>query len=251
MTSDNTKITENKEAPITEHLEEIRYRVILCFIVFTAFFFISWNYSDFFASQLIKPLKSCKPDVKLAALSVTETFFTSMKLAFYCSLAFSTPFFLWHSWKFVEPGLKPREKNIANILIIPSMLCFIFGSAFCYLFLLPVSIKFLLTGMGDNFIAVFSYSSYVDFSILFLTLIGIVFQAPLLMIFLDLLGLFPVERMKKNRKITVLGAFIIGAILSPPDVFSQILVSLPLIILIEIGFILINIIRKYIPNLAE
>ncbi|MBF0547154.1 MAG: twin-arginine translocase subunit TatC [Candidatus Riflebacteria bacterium] len=239
-------MTDLKEAPITEHLAEIRYRIIFCLVIFSVFFLITWCWVEKITELIIYPLKSVKPDIKLAALSITETFFTSMKIACYAAFVLSLPVFIWQLWKFVEPGLKRKEKTIAKFLLIPSLFCFLVGGLFCYFIILPVSIDFLMTYMGNTFIPVFSFSGYVDFSIIFLVIMGLIFQVPLLMVFLDFVGIFPLEKMEKNRRVNIVIAFILGAIFSPPDAFSQILVSVPLIFLIELGFLLIKFFRKKI-----
>jgi sec-independent protein translocase protein TatC len=226
---------DSREAPLIDHLAEVRERILYCLGFFVLIFLLVYRSSDTFIDLLMKPLRDYRPDMKLVALSVTEGFVTTLKLSAYLAMAFSLPFIVWHIWKFIEPGLKPRERFWCKALFVPLMLSFVLGAAFCYTVALPLALRFLLDNLGSQFTPLFSYGSYVEFSLVFMLALGAVFELPLVLVFLDVTGLVPVEVFQGRRREGIVLAFVVGALLSPPDVFSQLCVSLPIIFLLEGG----------------
>lgn len=227
--------TDPIEAPITEHLAEIRRRILLCIGVFLAFFVLAWVQSPKLVAIILHPLKAVNPELRLATLTITEGFLTTLKLALYCALAATFPIAVWQGWRFVEPGLLEPERRWLRFLIPPMFFAFFAGAAFCYFGILPVAIRFFLADLGNSFSPVFSYAGYVEFTLIFMLAMGAMFQTPLLMALLDGVGILPVERLREHRRYAIVGAFIIAAIFSPPDVVSQLLVAAPLLLLIEGG----------------
>ncbi|MBF0500082.1 MAG: twin-arginine translocase subunit TatC [Candidatus Riflebacteria bacterium] len=212
-----------------------------------AFVFAYWQ-SDILIVIVLRPLKEAAPTMKLATLSLTEGFMTTMKIALYAALVMTLPVIGWQLWRFVEPGLLPRERRWTKNLVFPIMASFFAGTAFCYYVILPIAVNFFLTDLGNTFTPVFSYGAYVDFTVVFLLAMGIMFQLPLLIALLDAIGIMPVEILRSHRRHAIVVAFILGAIFSPPDVISQTLVSLPLIALLEIGIMLADFFRRHRNN---
>ena len=223
------------EAPITEHLAEIRRRMLLCIGVFLAFFVLAWVQSPLLVAFVLHPLKAVNPELRLATLTITEGFLTTLKLALACALVATLPVALWQAWRFIEPGLLEPERHWLRFLFPPMLLAFFFGAAFCYFGVLPLAVRFFLADLGSSFSPVFSYAGYVEFTLVFMLAMGAMFQTPLLMALLDGIGILPVERLREHRRHAVVGAFIVAAVLSPPDIVSQMLVAVPLVLLLEGG----------------
>jgi len=237
-------MSEQIEAPLIEHLSEVRKRLISCLVGFSAFFIVAYSQSEFLIHWILVPIKRIKPDIKLVTLDVTEGFVTTFKLSAYVALALSMPIMIFQAWRFAEPGLLPKEKFWCRILLIPALILFTFGCCFCYFAVLPAALNFLLNSLGNDFIPAFSYSAYVDFALIFMAAMGVVFELPLLMVFLDQLRLISTEAVQAHRRHGIVAAFILGAVFSPPDVISQIFVSIPLVILMEIGIWFSLMLRK-------
>lgn len=217
------------------HLEELRARILWCLVAFTAAFALCYAHTPSLLTFVMYPLRVHFPDVRLTALTITECFFTTMKLAAWAGLVLTLPVLIWHVWRFVSPGLLPRERRFAALSLIPMSLLFLGGCSACYFGFLPLILKLLIGGMGTELTANFSYAAYVDFILLTILTAGLLFQLPLLLVFLDSVGLWPVEQAVAHRRHAIVAAFIIGGILSPPDVISQFLVTIPLLLLMEIG----------------
>lgn len=223
------------EAPITEHLAEIRRRLLLCIGVFLAFFALSWGQSPTLVAIVLRPLKAVNPELRLATLTITEGFLTTLKLSLFAALVATIPIAFWQAWCFIRPGLLAPERRWLGLLFPPMLFAFFGGAAFCYFGILPVAIRFFLADLGNSFSPVFSYAGYVEFTVVFMLAMGAMFQTPLLMALLDGLGILPVERLREHRRYAAVGAFILAAIFSPPDVMSQLMVALPLLLLMEGG----------------
>ncbi|NLI79333.1 MAG: twin-arginine translocase subunit TatC [Candidatus Riflebacteria bacterium] len=222
------------ESSLVDHLAELRTRILICLASFLAWFAVAWWQSDVLVRLALGPLRQAFPTARLAALTVTEAFVTTLKLSALAALTATLPVIVWQAWRFVAPGLLPRERFWSRLVLVPAMLCFAIGVAFCYLVALPAALGFLIQS-GDFLVLTLSYAAFVEFEMMFLVVMGVLFELPLLLVFLDVTGLFPAERVRENRRVAIVAAFVVGGILSPPDVVSQFLVSVPLVLLTEAG----------------
>lgn len=227
--------TDCAEMPLTEHLAELRRRILLVLFLFTVIFCCCYYFSAVWLKLLTAPLRSFNPALRLAVLSLTESFFAQIKLAAAISAYLSLPIVFWQIWRFIAPGLHFHERLWGGRLVIPLLLLFYSGTIFGYLFVLPAAITFFLCMLGNDFQVVFSLAEYLDFSLLLVTIPGLIFELPLLIIFLDFTGLVQVENLRQRRREAIVAAFILGAVFSPPDPFSQILLAVPLYLLLEVG----------------
>ncbi len=232
------------DAPLTEHLGELRYRILLSLGSFLLTFAILTLFSDALVAFSLHPLRSVRPDLKPVTLSVVEGFFSILKLSAYGAIALNVPLFIFQAWSFVKPGLLEPERRWCRLLLAPVIICFYGGCLFCYLLVLPLALRFLLDFSGNFFAPTLSFGGYVDFVVFFMLIMGAVFELPLGMTFLDALGVLPAETVASHRRHAIVIAFIVGAIFSPPDVFSQILVSIPIVFLVEAGIRLSFFFRK-------
>ncbi|RCK78468.1 MAG: Twin-arginine translocation protein TatC [Candidatus Ozemobacter sibiricus] len=233
---------EASSGSLTEHLAELRTRLLICLSTFLAAFLIAWWQSERLIRWALAPLQTAMPEARLAALTVTEAFLTTIKLAGVAGLAACSPVIVWQIWRFVAPGLLPQERFWTKVVLLPAMGFFLVGVLFCYHLVLPVALRILLQS-GEFLALTLSYAAFVEFELMFLLVMGMLFELPLLILFLDTTGLFPAERLRAHRRHLVVGAFVVGGVLSPPDVVSQFLVALPLLALAEAGLWLATLAR--------
>ncbi|MBI1811880.1 MAG: twin-arginine translocase subunit TatC, partial [Nitrospirae bacterium] len=142
-------------------------------------------------------------------------------------------------WKFISPGLLPKEKKYVFPFIISATALFMAGAAFCFFFFFPIAMGFLLTyNVGAVLMPMLSVGQYVDFCLKFILAFGAVFELPIVIIFLTRMGIVTTKTLAKNRKYAILIAFIIAAVLTPtPDMFNQTLMAIPMIVLYEVGIL--------------
>jgi len=223
-----------EELPITEHVEELRERLIKSAIAVVVGFFIAWPFKKEILLFLERPL----PDNlkgKLIFLSPPEAFFTALKVSFFAGLLIALPFVLYQLWKFVEPGLYEHEKKFILPFIFFSVFFFFLGAAFAYYVILPFGLRFLLGFMGDLLTPQITIGSYISFVIQMILAFGLVFLLPVVVWLLSKLGVINYRTLEKNRKFAILSIFVVAAVLTPPDAFSQVMMALPLMALYELS----------------
>jgi len=221
---------------IISHLEELRARLVRASLaVLVGFGVCYWQVQPIF-HWIVKPLRDVMPDSPLVMLKLTEGFMTYLKLALWSGLLVASPVVLYQLWAFVAPGLYRHEKRLIAPLVVASTILFVFGAAFTYYVVLPFAFKYLILDFATGDVkATLSMSSYISSTCLFMATFGLIFQIPLAMLLLARMGLIKGPTLARNRKYVLLASFVAGAVLSPPDVFSQTLVSLPLFLLFEVG----------------
>lgn len=235
------------DAPLLDHLAELRRRIIIAVASVFAGFLAAWAASDSLVPLALHPLKQAVPGLRLVTLSVTEGFVTTIKLSAWAGITLAFPVIVWQVWAFVAPALTPAERPWAMALLVPALFCFAAGAAFCWAVILPPALGFLIAANGADFLPSISYGAYIDFVVVFMLVTGILFELPLLLAFLDAVGILPVERLRSHRRHCIVAAFIVGAIFSPPDVVSQVLVSVPIVLLTEAG-IWLSLLRRHVSR---
>lgn len=245
---------EDEKLPITEHLGELRKRIVTSLLVFLAAFMVSFSFSEDIFRLIIFPLKynlvlSLKnpyfqflPDdklegAKLIFLAPTEALWMSIKISAVSAFIIGLPVFLYQVWRFISPGLLQHEKKYFIPFIFSASTLFLVGAFFCFFIVLPFAISFLLTyKVGDVLMPMLSVGMYVDFCLKFILAFGLIFELPILIIFLTKMGIVTPQFLAKNRKYAILMSFVVSAILTPtPDAFNQILMTVPMIALYEVG----------------
>ncbi len=230
---------EDRPRSVMDHLEELRNRIIfslLLIIVCTALVYS-------FIPQIMDIIT--KPVGKLYFMSPTEAFWVQIKLAFFIGIYCSLLFIFYNIWRFVELGLKKRERRFILPMTIFSFLLFTIGASFCYFLVIPIALKFLLSYGSQILVPLISVSKYISFVGCLIFAFGITFQLPLVMIFLARMGMVNNKSLRKFRRFAVLGSFIIGAALTPtPDMVNQSLLALPIIVLYELSIWLVKIFEK-------
>lgn len=217
--------------PLTGHLEELRRRLrsIAIFLVIATL--LAFSLSDKIRAQL------APADARLVFLSPPEALWADLKIAFVFGLFLSIPWLLTQAWRFVEPGLLAAEKGVVGALFLAASFFFYAGIAFGHFIALPFAISFLIRyGRAEGLSDLLSVSLYVDFYLKFLLAFGIAFEVPVAVAAAARLGLIRPETLARNRRYAILGAFVLAAILTPtPDIFNQMVMAVPLILLYEIG----------------
>lgn len=221
------------------YLIELRRRslyVVLWFSsLFLLFFFMAADLYHF----LVHPLVHLLPqDQGLIATHITSPLFTPLKLSADTAVLLSVPFALYQLWRFISPALYQKEQQQIGGLISLSLLLFACGVLFCFYLVLPFLFQFFLSVLPKGVHLMPDISSTIEFITHMLILFGLCFQVPLICLVLVRLKLTDVTTLKKIRPYTIVGAFILGMLLTPPDVLSQIILALPLCILYELGIIL-------------
>ena len=225
-------IRSDDKLPFMDHLEELRHRLIVIVAGIAVGFAASYGFSQQILFLLQRPLPT-----KLVFIAPTEAFLVNIKVALYAALFLSAPLILFEVWKFVAPGLYEHERRYSYPFLIISTVLFLVGGLFAYFVILPVVLHFLITQGGDLWKPTITLSSYLAFCMKLILAAGLLFEFPVLMYFLTKVGVVTPEFLIKNRKYALLAAFIIAAVLTPPDVFSQILLAVPLFLLFEVSIL--------------
>jgi sec-independent protein translocase protein TatC len=237
-----------------EHLGELRTRIMWSVASAGVGIVIALFITDPAMRFISRPLLSMKTE--LVFTSPTEAFWTWMKVAMVLGIFISMPGILFQVWKFVAPGLHEHEKKYAAPFIIIGSLLFLIGGAFAMLIIIPYASNFLVTfGQEKGWKPMLTVSSYTDFVIKFALAFGVVFELPVVITILSLIGVVTPQFLSRNRKYAILVNFIIAAILTPtPDMINQTLMAGPLCILYEVGIICARLAtrrRKAIPPPVE
>jgi sec-independent protein translocase protein TatC len=235
--SENSDNSEDHKMSLTEHLVELRKRLTRSLIALGIGFGICYYYKDLIFDIVTKPLTHALPkNSYLIYTGLTEAFFTYMKVAFFASLIITSPFILYQIWKFIAPGLLPKEKKYVVPFVISSTFLFISGVSFGYFVALPPAFEFFVSFNNKYLQAMLSFKDYLSLFVTFLLGFGVSFELPIFIFFLTKLGIVNATMLSKQRRYAILVIFIVAAILTPsPDALSQILMAIPLMFLYEIS----------------
>ena len=221
------------------HLIELRRRTLYALIFYIGAFSLFFFFAPHLFHQLVSPLLSVLPlDGSLIAIELTTTLMMPIKLAADASMLVSAPFVLWHAWQFASPGLHRHERSPLGWAIVFSLLLFFIGVLFGFYVVLPFLFQFFVSALpsGVHFMPDMAYA--IDFITRTLLLFGLCFQIPLVCVVLICMRIISVTTLIAARPYFVVTAFIVGMLLTPPDVFSQIMLAVPLCLLYESGIIL-------------
>ncbi|MEA3466033.1 MAG: twin-arginine translocase subunit TatC [Thermodesulfobacteriota bacterium] len=220
------------------HIEEMRRRLIIAVVAWVVGFAACYSYAEMLFQFIADPVRQALPEGNsLVFIHATEPFFTYLKVGAVAGLLLALPVILWQLWMFIAPALYSGEKRLTVPFVLCSCLCFAAGTYFGFTFVFPVIFTFLINyGIGVSDVkAMLSMGGYLSMSIRLLLAFGLVFELPIVIFFLARLGIVDYAWLAKNRRYAFLVAFIIGAMLTPPDLFSQTSIALPFIVLYEVG----------------
>ena len=238
MAKEKKKTTDDKQ-PFLGHLEELRKRLVICAIAIGIGFIISYFFAKQLFAYLILPLTKVLPDEsQLIFTNLPEMFITYIKISLVAGIIIAIPVIFYQLWMFLAPALYQREKKYLIPFVLFSSILFTAGALFGYFVVFPYGFKFFVSFATEDIQALPSVKQYFSFAIRLLLAFGLVFEMPIVVLFLTKIGLITPDSMKKFRKFAILCSFILSAILTPPDVATQLMMALPIIILYEVSIFL-------------
>ena len=232
--------TENdQEQPLIAHLIELRACVLKSAIFVLIVFLLLLPFANQIYNFIATPLIAKLPEgSSMIATEVASPFFAPFKLTLFCAIFFSVPYILYQAWAFIAPGLYSKEKKLAFPLLLSSILLFYSGIIFAYYAVFPILFSFFTKTAPKGIQIMTDINHYLDFILKLFFAFGVSFEIPIATFLMVWGGFISVEKLNKNRPYVILLAFVIGMLLTPPDVISQIMLAIPIWLLFEIGLLL-------------
>ncbi len=218
------------------HFFELRRRLIYVVFFLLSVFFVLFYYSDIIYDLFSLPIKAQLPiGSNIIATSITSTFLVPLKLSFSLALIIILPYIMFNIWSFISPGLYFNEKKAVRPVLFFSILLFFFGISFAFYIICPLALNFFMTCAPSNVTVMIAINNYMEFMFAIMLACGVSFQIPLIIFFVTSIDLISKKDLANKRSYVIIVAFIIGMLLTPPDVLSQILLAIPICVLFEIG----------------
>lgn len=227
------------------HLIEMRDRLLRAVLAVVVIFVLLFPWAQDLYALLAKPMLASLPQGgQMIATEVTTPFFVPVKVTMMAAFLIALPWIFYQIWAFVAPGLYQHEKRLGLPLIVSSVLLFLLGMTFAYFLVFPVVFGFIV-GIAPEGVAVMTdIGKYLDFVLTLFLAFGITFEVPVAVVLLVKMGMVSIEKLREIRPYVVVGAFVIGAIFTPPDVISQIMLAVPMWLLYELGILVAVMITK-------
>lgn len=236
------------ELPFLAHLIELRERLLKAVAAVGVLFLAGIPFANRIYALLAQPLLDKMPaGTKMIAIEVASPFLTPLKLTFFAALVVAMPFVLYQAWAFVAPGLYRHEKRLAVPLLVSAVALFYTGCAFAYFLVLPAVFGFLQAVAPVGVAVMTDITQYLDFVLVLFLAFGLCFEVPVAVVILVLLGWVTPAQLREARSYVIVGAFVIAAVLTPPDVVSQLLLAIPMCILYELGILA----SRWLPARAD
>jgi len=236
----------DQEMPLVAHLTELRTRLLRCVVTVLLLFAGLFYFAQDIYALVAAPLRAFLPaGATMIATGVASPFLTPFKLTLVVALFLSIPVILQQIWGFIAPGLYAKEKRIAVPLLISSILLFYAGMAFAYFVVFPLIFSFFASVTPEGVAMMTDIGQYLDFVLTLFFAFGVAFEIPVATFLLIWVGIVDVQTLRKSRPYVIVGCFVIGMFLTPPDVFSQTLLALPMWLLFESGLFFGAMIKKH------
>lgn len=233
--------------PLLDHLVELRKRMLFCFVALALAFAVSFYFARPIFAILVQPLLDAGQG-RIIYTAIFEAFFVEIKVAFFAAIMVAFPVLATQLWRFVAPGLYAKERKAFLPLLLMTPILFAIGASMAYFVAMPVALNFLLGFSGDvggvSQEALPGVDNYLSFATTFIFGFGLSFLLPLLLILLEKAGIVSIEQLKAGRRYAIVAAFVIAAILTPPDVVSQLLLAIPLVLLYELALLFMRMTRR-------
>ena len=242
--SEETNTEELEEGTLLSHLIELRSRLIKMFGAVIGVFILLVPFANRIFEVVAKPLVEVLPGQKMIATSVTAPLLTPFKLTFFVSILIAVPVILYQLWAFVAPGLYRNEKRFAFPLLFSSIFLFYAGAAFAYFVVFPLVFGFFVKITPTDVEMTTDISQYLDFVTMIVLAFGLAFETPIATVLTVWTGLTTPEKLGKARPYVFLLAFVVGMLLTPPDVISQTLLAVPVYLLYEVGIVMSRIFAR-------
>ncbi len=223
------------------HLIELRGRLLKVALGFVLVFVVLFPFANKIYSLLAAPMLAKLPDgAQMIATAVTTPFFVPMKVAMMAAFVISLPHTFYHVWSFVAPGLYAHEKKSMLPVIVLSSLLFIGGMAFAYFMVFPVVFGFIVSSAPEGVAVMTDIAEYLDFVMTLFLAFGFAFEVPIAVVMLTKFGWVTIKQLKEARSYVIVGAFVVAAIFTPPDIISQFMLAVPLWLLYEAGIFFVQ-----------
>lgn len=233
------------EMSFLDHLVELRKRLFYIIISLVVTGIICFIFSKEMIDILIKPALNLNPPIQLQVLKIQGMFVVQVLVAFAGGFILSIPIIVYQIWAFVKPGLYRKEQKWVGLLIVTTFLCFIAGAAVAYYVMIPLALRFFMRISEPYAVStIIAINYYIRFVVTLMLSFGVVFELPVLSFILAKMGVLSAPFMKKSRKYALVIIFIVAAILTPPDPFTQLLLAFPLLFIYEISIFIIQMTEK-------
>jgi sec-independent protein translocase protein TatC len=229
---------DNGEQPFISHLVELRDRLLRIVLVVALVFLALVPFANTLFTALSGPLTAHLPEgSSMVAIEVASPFLTPFKLSLVLAVFIAMPFLLYQAWAFVAPGLYRHERRLVMPLMVSSTVLFYAGAAFAYFVVFPLVFKFLTSTAPEGVAVMTDISRYLDFVLTLFFAFGLAFEVPVLTVLLVWTGMTTQDGLREKRPYIIVGAFVVGMLLTPPDIISQTLLAVPVLLLFELGII--------------
>lgn len=242
----------DSDMPLIGHLVELRRRILYCIFVVFIIFGILFAFSQDIYTLFSEPLRAYLPEGStMIATGVASPFLAPFKLTLIISFFLAIPFILFQLWGFIAPGLYQNEKRIAIPLLVSSIVLFYIGIAFAFYIVFPVMFSFFASTTPAGVSMMTDITQYLDFILTLFFAFGVAFEVPVATFLLIWVGIIDIQTLRNSRPYIIVGCFIIGMLLTPPDVFSQTLLAVPMWILFELGILAAVLVDRYAHQVKE
>ena len=243
-------MSETTQETFLSHLFELRDRLVRSLVAVGVAFLPCFFYAAELYDLVAMPMMRTLPEgSKMIATGVITPFFIPMKIALVVAFLVALPYVLYQAWAFVAPGLYAHEKRLVAPLVISSTVLFFVGMAFCYFFVFGTVFAFIAQFAPKSITVAPDIEAYFNFVLGMFIAFGVTFEVPVVVVVLVLTGLISTEKLKEIRSFVIVGAFVVAAIVTPPDVVSQLMLAIPLCLLYEVGIFVARFVEK--PRPAE
>ena len=231
--------------PLTDHLRDLRKRLVRCLLVIALVFCGLFPFAQMLYTQISEPLRRYLPEgASMIATSVTSPFLAPFKLTAMCALFVAMPLLLHQAWGFIAPGLYRRERRIALPLLLSSIVLFYGGMAFAFFLVFPMMFGFFASVTPEGVAMMTDIGLYLDFILTLFLAFGLAFEIPVATFIVVWAGLTDVATLRRSRPYVIVGCFVVGMVLTPPDVFSQTMLAVPMWLLFEVGLLACGVVRR-------
>ncbi len=237
--TEDTSDKNNKQETLLSHLFELRSRLLWVVGSVFAVFLCLFPFANKLYSYLAGPLMAHLPEgSSMVAIDVASPFLTPFKLVFLISIVLAIPIILYHAWAFIAPGLYSNEKRLVFPLLVSSSVLFYVGMAFAYFIVFPLMFGFFTRVAPQGVAVMTDIGRYLDFVLKIFIAFGVAFEVPIVTLVLVKIGVTTPQQLASKRPYVIVAAFVVGMLLTPPDVISQILLAIPVWLLFELGLVL-------------
>lgn len=237
------------EDTFISHLMELRDRLLRSLLAIGIVFVCLFPWASDFYDLLAHPMMRALPEgTKMIATGVVTPFLVPIKVAMMVAFVIVLPYLLYQAWAFVAPGLYTHEKRLVLPLVVASSVLFLIGIAFCYFFVFGVVFQFVNKIAPKSITVAPDIENYLNFVLTMFLAFGVTFEVPVVLIVLVRMGVVSIEQLKNIRPYFIVGAFVVAAIVTPPDVLSQLLLAAPMCLLYELGILAARFVGKHKPE---